>query len=243
MSFDGVGRNHSNRSGGATSRENMFSDLGRFGRNILFGRLDDLRAFKFENDFRDKLSATTLISRQYKYACPLFACVYVALQLLIGLKSGFCDAYAEPFQSRTVYFYYSAGFSFFMYAVQTTGKIYETAVQGIDQAAVGIYCCALTESLIASSSALITAYWGYGGVCTDALGAQSPCAQVRVCPLFGVASHRPKKNDTTPLPMHLTSLCFLPSPFPVPWCRSGRNGWFRCRCCCTCPSRSKTSLR
>jgi hypothetical protein len=143
--------------------------------------LDDLRAFKFEEDFREKLSSATLISRQYKYACPLFAAVYVALQLLIGMKSGFCDANAEPYQPRTVYFYYSAGFSFFMYAVQTTGKIYETAVQGIDQAAVGIYCCALTESLIASSSALITAYWGYGGVCTDALGAQSPCAQVTTC--------------------------------------------------------------
>ena len=184
MSFDAGSRRTNS---GMNPRAVMFGDLGRFGRNILFGKLDDLRAFKFEEDFREKLSSATLISRQYKYACPLFAAVYVALQLLIGMKSGFCDPNAEPYQPRTVYFYYSAGFSFFMYAVQTTGKIYETGVQGIDQAAVGIYCCALTESLIASSSALITAYWGYGGVCTDALGAQSPCAQVdeprahRVC--------------------------------------------------------------
>ena len=105
------------------------------------------------------------------------AIIYVSLQLLIGMASNMGDLDAPPSLPRVTYFYYSAGFSFFMFAVQTTGKIYECAFStALESGSMGVYCAALLESLIASSSSLLTAFWGYGGVFTDVLGAQSPCA-------------------------------------------------------------------
>ena len=93
------------------------------------------------------------------------------------MVSNIGDLDAPPPLARVTYFYYSAGFSFFMFALQTLGKIYECLfATNLESGSVGVYCAALLESLIASSSSLLTAYWGYGGVCTDMLGAQSPCA-------------------------------------------------------------------
>ena len=48
----------------------LFEDFYKFGRNVMFGRVDDIGALNIGADFTDKIQSTSLIGRQYKYTLP-----------------------------------------------------------------------------------------------------------------------------------------------------------------------------
>jgi hypothetical protein len=64
-----------------------------------------------------------IICRQYYYLLPVCIILYIALQLLIGLKSNVCDKNAVPFKEYTKTVYFCAAFSFVISALQQTAKI------------------------------------------------------------------------------------------------------------------------
>lgn len=62
-----VTREHSNDD---SLLKELFDDFYKFGRNILFGRVDDIRALNIRPEFTDKIQSSSLICRQYKRTLP-----------------------------------------------------------------------------------------------------------------------------------------------------------------------------
>ena len=49
----------------------IYDDFRKFGRNLMFGRFDDIEALNIGADFTQKIQATSLIGRQYKRTLPM----------------------------------------------------------------------------------------------------------------------------------------------------------------------------
>ena len=49
----------------------LFDDFYKFGRNLIFGRFDDIGALNIGADFTEKIQSKTLIGRQYKRTLPV----------------------------------------------------------------------------------------------------------------------------------------------------------------------------
>ena len=133
---------------------------------------------QYRKDYlQDNDPGVTLLSRQYRYVCPAAICIYVTLQLLIGLKSNIGDSYDAQLSTRTYYFYSGGGSSFVISAVNQMIKIFECRTHSRDHNSEGIYFAVLTVNLIAASSFILTFALNWGGICKDVLGVESTTAQ------------------------------------------------------------------
>ena len=48
----------------------LFDDFSKFGRNMIFGRFDDIGVLNIGPGFTEKIQSTSLIGRQYKRTLP-----------------------------------------------------------------------------------------------------------------------------------------------------------------------------
>jgi hypothetical protein len=139
------------------------------------------RRIKIENPIEvDEISdGGSLLSRQYHYVCPAAIIIYIALQLLIGLKSGLgVPADDLAIGTRVYYFYNAGGTSFIVSAMQQIVKIFECRLQpGNHHTSEAIYTAVLTVNIIAASAFLLTFLMNYGGICTDVFGVVSTTPQ------------------------------------------------------------------
>lgn len=119
---------------------------------------------------------SSLLNRQGIYVLPSVLIIYIVMQLLVGYNN-ICTV-SEPFAPWTSYYYFAAGFSFLTSILQQMNKIYGCWRQKSTTYNKGIfYMAAITVSLIAGSSSLLTYSNSHGGICRDVLGMESPAAQ------------------------------------------------------------------
>lgn len=124
------------------------------------------------------IRAPSLLHRQGPYILPLVLLIYIILQILTGYNTT-CTV-STPFANWTSYYYFAAGFSFITSTLQQTNKIYSSWRQSVltgRSNEIMFYMAAITVSIIAGSSSLLTYSKDYGGICRDVLGIDSSAAQ------------------------------------------------------------------
>lgn len=127
---------------------------------------------------RSDLKTSSLLNRQGIYVLPSVLVIYIVMQLLVGYNN-FCTV-STPFAPWTRYYYFAAGFCFLTSILQHMNKIYACCWQNYTNPNYNegiFYMAAITVSLIAGSSSLLTYSNSHGGICRDVLGIDSSAAQ------------------------------------------------------------------
>lgn len=140
----------------------------------------EYRDFSQEAYFKHRSYTRTssLLNRQGIYVLPIVLLIYVVMQTLVGYND-ICTV-ATPFAPWTRYYYFAAGFSFITSTLQQMNKIYGCWRQNLTNPHYNkgiFYLAAITVSVIAGSSCLLTYNSAHGGICRDALGVDSSAAQ------------------------------------------------------------------
>jgi len=139
-----------------------------------------LVAVKFgttNDDYSNLASRSSLISRQYPIVLPIFLVSYVVLQFIMAYASTMANPNAAPMGKVAENIHYCCGFAFFVSTAQQMMKLFEVRSGSSEASNRGIYYANMCVNMIAGSSAWLTAYYRWGGTCTNVFGVETVTSQ------------------------------------------------------------------